>query len=314
MERIIYDVYSKGEKEIWDLEPEKENNKKFNRKIIAVNNMYGWLYEQGILREVSSKFKDYDDMTFFVLDVKDLGIYREQMENSGVEDAALAVQHIFNEEYSPCKYSGAIQLSWIMFTYRDFDGTVGRSWECGLVKGLSSPTVLNIRELRETKGVKAATEEAFDLYGFEPDRFDLACEYFKDWVHVDDPETRKFLYLQGEKFIYCAEHKKDMIDFDFWVQYEVLVGDKLTWDEYIAIDSKYDGDPLDVEPGSPKVDEFKKNLIEFRSEIKEYLKDGFTVNKQELVERIKSAEDVKQNNENVCNSSKVFEISDDNVR
>lgn len=266
MDRIILDYYDKDTKQLWDLDAESLDTRRFNEKILAVNNMYGWLYEKGILREESFKFKDYSDMVYFALDVKDLERYREMMVNSGIEGAELAVHHIFDEAYSPCLYSGAIQLSWLMMTYRDFDGTVGRSWECGLIKGLNSPTVLDVERTKTKKGVKAATEMAFDLYGFVPDRFDLACEYYKDLVNVDDVDgDRDFLYSHAEKLIYCYEHKKDLIDFDFWVQYEVLIGEKITWDEYIAIDGDFDGDPHDIELTDVDiVAGFKKSLVEYR--------------------------------------------------
>lgn len=266
MDRIILDYYDKDTKQLWDLDAESLDTRRFNEKILAVNNMYGWLYEQGVLREESFKFKDYSDMVYFALDVKDLERYREMMVNSGVKGAELAVHHIFDEAYSPCLYSGAIQLSWLMMTYRDFDGTVGRSWECGLIKGLNSPTVLDVERTKTEKGVKAATEMAFDLYGFVPDRFDLACEYYKDWVNVDDIDgDRDFLYGHANKLIYCAEHKKDLIDFDFWVQYEALIGEKISWDEYIAIDHDFDGDPHDIELSDVDiVAGFKKSLLEYR--------------------------------------------------
>lgn len=262
MERIILDKYIKGKKQIWGEDPFEP----FNHRILSVNNMYGWLYEQGILREESFKFKDYSDMSYFALDVKDLEPFREQMLNSGVEGAELAVQHIFDEDYTPCLYSGAIQLSWTMLSYRDFDGTVSRSWECGMIQGLQSHTVLDVEQIKNEQGVKAAVEATFDFYGLEPDRFDRACEYFKDWVHVDDKETRDYLYGQAEKFIYCYEHKKDMIDFDFWCRYEYLVGENLpTWEEYVAIDSSFDGDPHDIELTDVEIVEgFKKALADYR--------------------------------------------------
>lgn len=96
--------------------------------------------------------------------------------------------------------------------------------------------------------------------------FDRACEYYKDWVNVDDIDgDRDFLYSHADKLIYCYEHKKDLIDFDFWVQYEALVGEKISWDEYLAIDGQFDGDPHDVEPENVEiVAEFKKSLLEYR--------------------------------------------------
>ncbi len=262
MERILLDYYAKETKHIWGDDP----NTPFNQQIVAVNNMYGWLYEQGILRGASFKFKDYSDMSYFALDVKDLEPYREQMVKSGVEGAELAVQHIFDEKYTPCLYSGAFQLGWTMMTYRDFDGTVSRSWECGVVQGLASHTVLDVEEIKNTQGIQAAVAQAFDWYDLEPDLFDQACEYYKDWVEIDDVDgDRDFLYNYADKLIYCYQHGKDLIDFDFWVRYEELVGDKITYDEYLVIDGQFDGDPHDVElTDTETISEFKKHLVEHR--------------------------------------------------
>ena len=168
MERILYDTYIKGEKPIWDLDPDNPSNKEFNRKILAANQMYEWLYNQGILKQVSFEFKDYSDMTFFALDVNDLAPYREQMESCGILDAEIAVHHIFDEEYTPCLYSGAFQIGWTMMTYRDTDGTVSRSWECGLVKSLATYAADDVLEIKNKSSVKAAVSEAFELLKFEP--------------------------------------------------------------------------------------------------------------------------------------------------
>lgn len=168
MERIICDSFVKDEVKLWDLEPESVNTKTFNRKILAVNNMYMWLYEQGILDKIAFEMKDYTNITYFAFDVKNLEPYRNAMENCGVEDAAIAVQHIFDEKYSPCLYSGAIELTWTMFSYRDIDGTVGRSWECELCRHLNAGAVLDVGDIKEKQGVKAAVKHVFELSGFEP--------------------------------------------------------------------------------------------------------------------------------------------------
>lgn len=164
MERIIVDSYIKGEKQLWTAAPAEE----FNRKIVAVNDMYGWLYAQGILKKVSFEFKDYSDVSFFAVDVKELSPYRAAMEQSGVKNARLAVEHIFDVEYTPCLYSGAIELSWTMFSYRDFDGTVGRSWECELCRHLDAVGVTDVAEIKDEKGIKEAVKYAFEISGFEP--------------------------------------------------------------------------------------------------------------------------------------------------
>lgn len=96
--------------------------------------------------------------------------------------------------------------------------------------------------------------------------FDRACEYYKDWVNVDDIDgDREFLCGHADKLIYCYENKKDLIDFDFWVQYEALIGEKITWDEYIAIDREFDGDPHDIESSDVEaIAGFKKSLVVYR--------------------------------------------------
>lgn len=277
MARIISDTYEKGEKYIWKRDKDNPVNQEFNRKIVAVNDMYGWLYEKGILRDVSFEFKDYSDMSYFALDVKDLEPYRAQMEQSGVQDASLAIKHIFDEEYTPCLFSGAIQLGWTMRTYRDVDGCVGRSWETGLVQHLNSSVVHDIFDVQREKGVRAAVSKVFDLSGFEPDLFDKACEFFKEYVVLSDKENRDFFKAHADKLIYCHENKKDMLDFDFWVQYEVLLGEKITWAEYVAIDNKFDGDPHDVEEKDIDI------ISGFRNSLKEH-RDIIVITKKEMDE------------------------------
>ncbi len=54
--RVVVDVYEKKDKHIWGNNP----NESFNQKIMAVNDMYGWLYNKGVLKKVAFEFKDYD--------------------------------------------------------------------------------------------------------------------------------------------------------------------------------------------------------------------------------------------------------------
>lgn len=162
--RILVDCYEKGEKHIWG----NDANEQFNKTIIAVNDMYGWLYNQGILKKASFCWKDYSDMTYFALDVDDLKPYLKEMISSGVNNTSLAIRYIFHEPFTPCLYSGAIELGWTMMTYRDFDGTVSRSWECGIIQSLSSPAVLDVEKIRKEKGVKEAVKYAFEISEFEP--------------------------------------------------------------------------------------------------------------------------------------------------
>lgn len=166
--RIICDSYDKFEKHLLSNEFNKQNIDDFNKKISAVNNMYGWLYNQGILKKISFEFKDYSDVTYFAFDVEDLKPYRSQMECCGIQDAMLAVEHIFDVKYSPCLFSGAIELGWTMQTYRDNGGCIGKSWECELCKHLDGKSLHEIAKTRKEKGVKEAVKQAFSMYSFEP--------------------------------------------------------------------------------------------------------------------------------------------------
>lgn len=185
MERIICDSYIKGQKEIWG----EDRNAEFNRKILAVNEMYGWLYEKGILEKVSFEFKDYSFGTCFALDVKDLLPYREQMEKSGLDGSELAVQHIFDVEYTPCMYSGAIELGWTMASYREVDGCVGRSWECGLVQAMNVEQIYQVLAVQEEKGVKEAVKRVFEIYPWK--ETDLDKKQGLDQVIADADRKKK---------------------------------------------------------------------------------------------------------------------------
>ena len=163
-ERIIADCYcKKGPRQFGD-----DKDDPFNKRVAAVNAMYGWLYDQGILQKKAFEIRDYSDATYFAIDTSALAPYRKAMEASGVPDADIAVQNIFDEFYTPCLYSGAIELSWTMLTYRSFSGTVERSWECEYIRDLKSHIVLDIEAIKNKKGTKAAISEAFRLLEFEP--------------------------------------------------------------------------------------------------------------------------------------------------
>lgn len=162
MERIICDTYIKGEKTLLGNDP----NSEFNLRIKAVNNMYCHLYVTGILQKTAFMFQDLPDAVCFALDTKDLEPYREAMGTSGLEGAALAVHHIFDEAYTPCMYSGAIELGWFMSTYRNVDGCVGRSWECSLIQGLNTSAIYDVQEVKQKLGTKAAVSKLFSLYNW----------------------------------------------------------------------------------------------------------------------------------------------------
>lgn len=159
-ERIIHDVYQKNKVSQFGDDPSTP----FNTKVRAVNDMYGYLYNKGILKKESFVSKDYPDTFYFAVNTKALKPYREEMLNSGIENAELAVKHIFEEEYKPCVYCGAITLGWLMTTYRDTCGTVGRSWECYGCKVFETANVSKVAEVKRAKGVAEAVKYEWTLF------------------------------------------------------------------------------------------------------------------------------------------------------
>lgn len=280
MSRIISDTYIKQNKQTWGDDP----NSLFNRRILAVNNMYGWLYEKGILEKVSFVFKDYDGTAYFALNASDLLPYRKEMEKAQIDGAALAVRNIFDEPYTPCVYSGAIELGWTMSTYRSVDGMVGRSWECGMIQHLNTEGIYKISDIRDKLGVKAAVKALYDQFDWnltipEQKRYRVALDYFNldTQINIENDHVKKY----GRELIYCHEHGKTLSDFDFWTCYEELFDEKLTYDEYIAVDSSYDGDPHEIAPDNTEIiSELKSNLKNYRDSVirvsEEEMKDMYT--------------------------------------
>lgn len=155
MERILCDSWFKN-KMLYGNDP----NAEINIRITAVNDMYGWLNQQNLLKSLSFVWREYDDGIAFGLDVKKLIPYREKMHNSGIKNAELAVQEIFDEEYSPCHFCGAIDLTWPMRIYRDGSG----SWETGLVKSIPTRVADEVWLVLQQDGPIAAVEELFRVY------------------------------------------------------------------------------------------------------------------------------------------------------
>lgn len=190
MERIICDSFDKERAPVWKFDAESPKTKEFNRKIKAVNNMYDWLYEKGILEKISFEFKDYSDATYFSFDVKDLEPYRKDMENAGFEDTTLAVKHIFDIDYAPCIFTGAIELAWHMSTYRNIAGCVGSSRECSLVKQFNNKAASEVLSIKKDKGIKEAVKHAFVLAEFEPSDL-VKSENLDDAIKVASNKTSR---------------------------------------------------------------------------------------------------------------------------
>lgn len=161
--RIINDLYLKNGARQWG----DDTNSEFNTIVRAINDMYAFLYKKGVLKEKSFVQKDFEDAFYFAVDTSDLEFYREEMLNSGVENAELAVKHIFNENHTECFYCGAITLSWTMSTYRDNCGCVGRSWECCGCQLFHTGDVSKFHNVRVKQSVKEAVMYQWTKFKWE---------------------------------------------------------------------------------------------------------------------------------------------------
>lgn len=161
MKRILCDTWFQ-KKNLWGNDP----GIKLNIRITAVNEMYGWLNQRGLLKSLSFVWQEFVGGVAFGMDVENLLPYKEEMLHSGIKDAELAVREIFDEVYQPCRFCGAIDLSWPMLGYRDEYGCVSRSWEANLVRFLDTPAADAVWEVLECDGPVEAVKELFRrLYG-----------------------------------------------------------------------------------------------------------------------------------------------------
>lgn len=105
----------------------------------------------------------------------------------------------------------------------------------------------------------ALNREVYDV-----EKFEAALNRFARDINIE--ENQSFYECHANKLIYCSENKKDILDFEFWARYELLLGEKITWDEYVAIDNRFDGDPHDVELSNKRtINTFKTSLKRFRA-------------------------------------------------
>ena len=162
--RIINDYHEKESDFVFD---EKIMSKEHYDRIRAVREMYAFLYEKGILKEVSFEYRDYSDETIFALDAENLEPYRNEMINSGTYKAELAVKYIFDAKFTPCRFCGGLTLSQPMLTYRDNCGCIGRSWECDLCEYLNVDDLSKISRIKRKKGSKAAVSALWKLIKWE---------------------------------------------------------------------------------------------------------------------------------------------------
>ena len=98
---------------------------------------------------------------------------------------------------------------------------------------------------------------------YDNDLFVKAVSYYSSDAATDI--LNGFVKKHADEYIYGYQHCKDLIDIDFWCRYEELLGEKLTWDEYVELDNYVDGSPEDISSddcGVVKV--LKERLVAYR--------------------------------------------------
>lgn len=90
-----------------------------------------------------------------------------------------------------------------------------------------------------SKSVNSAVKDFATL-----DMFKKALDFYG--YHVDDSLVSEFLLKHAESLIAGYKDGVADIDMDFWMQYEELLGDKMSYEEYVFVDLLYEGDPLEL--------------------------------------------------------------------
>ena len=123
------------------------------------------------------------------------------------------------------------------------------------IPGADSKEVITLTKVRGYLADAQAKAEEFaqSLLGAllelqkEENNYDLfvkAVSYYSSDAATDI--LNDFVKKHADEYIYGYQHCKDLIDIDFWCRYEELLGEKITWDEYVELDNYVDGSPEDI--------------------------------------------------------------------
>lgn len=98
--------------------------------------------------------------------------------------------------------------------------------------------------------------------------YEKAVAYYSEDYDCDI--SNSYTKEHAEELIYCYVQGHSLIDFDFWTHYETLLGEKISYDAYVYIDSKFDGDPLEIQKEDSYYDSvisiLKKYLLAYKKE------------------------------------------------
>ena len=181
-------------------------------------------------------------------------------------------------EYDLCTIPGGVEYKESSeYQWNSFDGDFNE------YKKFAETIVLSqYLSMGEKDCVKISHDEVFsNLTISEQEKYLKALEHYNlaAGIDIENDYVKKY----ARELISCYEANNSLIDFDFWTRYEELTGEKITYNEYLYIDSMYDGDPHDVKENDTSViSTFKENLKVCRSE-------ASCAGKLSLDEKIKSA-------------------------
>ena len=135
------------------------------RKLLdGLRMLYRVLYDTGILKKISFQYKDYSDIVYFAFDTKDLMEYYKTL-SVMIPNLNALLAYIIS--HGTCVVCGATQPSSSMMTYRTVDGMTSKRRECWYASELNNEAVAMIRDEKDTNGVEAAVNLAFDMAGFK---------------------------------------------------------------------------------------------------------------------------------------------------
>lgn len=113
--------------------------------------------------------------------------------------------------------------------------------EAATLADLEADVQDTLLSIEEAKMVDAEDlfRNALNFYGYDVEKS----------LHND------FLRKHADTLICGYQEGVAEIDMDFWMQYEELLDEKMSYDEYIFVDKLYEGDPLELTDVGPSDDE-----------------------------------------------------------
>lgn len=97
-----------------------------------------------------------------------------------------------------------------------------------------------------------------------PEDYFTALDYYSDKVGRDI--ENEFVRAHAEELVYCFHNEKEFNEFDYWTEYETLLGEKISYEEYVAVDDESPDYPSEIEPNDlEKIGALREVLTEFRS-------------------------------------------------